>query len=791
MYAEREPNRQSSTIKEPPPKADSSDTVRADALRGKAESETERATPPQREKISDVDDVKSPPRVETFREMLRSSYLTLDRRTLGLSRILLGFLLIGDLFRRTPDWIHMFGDEGVLPTVTILWRPQASNFSLLHGFSSPWELWALWAVMFVTYACVLLGYKTKVAQVLSLLFVTSLNGRVLLIENGGYVVHNLLLLWTCFMPMGDRFSLDALLSEMKRKKESTASELNDRTSVLEPYRLRPFVSLVGLVILVQASAVYYFNVVHKYGPAWDLRNATAVHFVMYVDRMANPLVADIREHVPFWMFRLMGRTVIIAEATLPYMLLLPMLPRFDWLFAGAGKKSFFPDFSTQKWARRMAIFLMCFLHIGFGSSFTLGPFAWSLCVFSTLLFSKEDWEDAIRAMRRPSRSRTVVFDATSGAALLFCRVIKRLDRFDFIGFDEATGAERAHGIVVERRDGSQVTGSRALREIIAALPVGPVFAWKVRLPVVSSIVDWAMQRGRWTRFFGLTVEPVVAEEPSDVAGVIALYAFSVTLAAFVLLTFGFNLIPLSPDLAVFWRVAIVISTAWVMRSLFKKEPLKKRLVRIRSSMREAIVLAMFTGALNQAFTELWSTKKRWGDMIASVNKIEVLKSRGVVISPQPEAMQLLAHKLRFLQGWFMFSPNPVMDDGTITVDAITVDGRHVDPFWNKAPDFDLLHAKSYGYNQIWSDYFNRIQLPGNRGYRDNMVDYMRRLPERTGNPNDALVSGEVYWTHDMNPKWGTHESYAYGKNLLFTFDTTGGAKDPPPPPPVKGVTPGT
>jgi hypothetical protein len=43
----------------------------------------------------------------------------------------------------------------------------------------------------------------------------------------------------------------------------------------------------------------------------------------------------------------------------------------------------------------------------------------------------------------------------------------------------------------------------------------------------------------------------------------------------------------------------------------------------------------------------------------------------------------------------------------------------------------------------------------------------------------------------MNPKWGTHESYAYGKNLLFTFDTTGGAKDPPPPPPVKGVTPGT
>jgi hypothetical protein len=117
-------------------------------------------------------------RVETWREMIANAYFTIDRRTLGLSRILLGWLLVGDLFRRTPDWIHMFGDKGVLPTVTILSRPQGSNFSFLQGFSENWELWALWAVMFVTFTCVLIGYKTKVAQVLSLLFVTSLNGRV-------------------------------------------------------------------------------------------------------------------------------------------------------------------------------------------------------------------------------------------------------------------------------------------------------------------------------------------------------------------------------------------------------------------------------------------------------------------------------------------------------------------------------------------------------------------------------------------------------------------------------------
>ena len=125
--------------------------------------------------------------------------------------------------------------------------------------------------------------------------------------------------------------------------------------------------------------------------------------------------------------------------------------------------------------------------------------------------------------------------------------------------------------------------------------------------------------------------------------------------------------------------------------------------------------------------------------------------------------------MRYLQGWFMFSPQPVTDDGIIVVDAVTIDGRHVDPFTEQPPNFDLLHAKSFGYSQIWSDYYNRIQLPANRSFRDSMTAYMHRLPERTGNPNDELVSGEVFWVHDMNPRWGTRESFQQQNKKLFSF----------------------
>ena len=118
----------------------------------------------------------------------------------------------------------------------------------------------------------------------------------------------------------------------------------------------------------------------------------------------------------------------------------------------------------------------------------------------------------------------------------------------------------------------------------------------------------------------------------------------------------------------------------------------------------------------------------------------------------------------------MFSPVPVMDDGTIVVDAITVDGRHVDPFMGgKPPDFDLLSAKSLDLSQLWGDYLYRMKDNNYAGYRDEMRDYILRYPERTGRPQDTLVSGDVWWVHDNNPRWGDTKSYGLGKDKVFSF----------------------
>ncbi|WP_437307497.1 hypothetical protein [Sorangium sp. So ce388] len=625
-----------------------------------------------------AEDAKEPPaarpRGPSFWDILRDSFFTFDRRTLGFTRILLGFFLIGDLFRRSWAWSDMFADIGVLPNHVNLWRPQGGgNFSLVNAFSTPGELWVLWVVIFATYVCLLIGWKTKLMQVLSLVFVTSMNGRVLLIENGGYVVHNLLLLWTCFLPLGDRFSLDALLASLKRSRERTADDLNDRTTIDDPLKPVSHVTVLGPVLLIQIAAIYFFNVVHKTGPAW--KNGTAIHYVLYVDRMVTPIVADIRDYAPNFLILFMTKMVISFEAAIPVCLLSPV---------------------GRAWARRLTMVMMNVLHIGFGMTFVLGPFAWALCVMSTLLFGREDWEIAARTMRRAHRARVVLYDPRSPGAVLACRVLKRMDRFGLLTFEASSSA--AHGLAVRRPDGALGAGAEALADIIAAIPLGPAVAWALRLPLVRDAVTAAMaaaHRRSLGRALGVRIP-----ERSEVA-------------------------PPPAPLRLWGRKGLV-------------------------ALREIGVLVMFAGAVNQAAVELWVIKNRW--------KV-----------PHPEETRVLAQKLRFLQGWFMFSPNPVMDDGTLVVDAVTVDGRHIDPFTGEPPNFDLLHAKSFGYTQIWCDYFARIKLPANTTYRDAMKEYMYRYPERTGRPEDAIVSGDVYWVKDWNPKWGSTESYGEEREKLFSF----------------------
>ena len=407
-----------------------------------------------------------------------------------------------------------------------------------------------------------------------------------------------------------------------------------------------------------------------------------------------------------------------------------------------------------------------------GITFVLGPFAWSCCVFSTLLFTRDDWEIASFAMRRVRRARTVVFDPGSGGALFVCRLLKRLDRFELLTFAPEEGLPLGIGVrrpvtsdapdasvasdapLAPGTPGTLAGRGEALSDIVAALPLGPLLAWVPRLPGVDALLA-SLERRDLSGFFGLRVAGPAGAAPPPVDEVMPTPRVPVLVVVLSLLVVGgavalavwLDRPMLSIGIIVVTAALTILIDVGIVFPVVTTRTLRRA---VGGIVRELFIVAMFAGAVNQAMVELWVVNRR----------IKV---------PQPEALRLLSHKMRYLQGWFMFSPNPVMDDGTIVVDAITVDGRHIDPFTGKEPYWDLS-AKSLALTQIWCDYFNRIQLPANTAYREAMKDYMYRLPQRTGHKEDAIVSGDVYWVKDNNPRWNETASYGYEKSKLFSFE---------------------
>jgi predicted DCC family thiol-disulfide oxidoreductase YuxK len=409
-----------------------------------------------------------------LRQRLIATYLTFDPRSLALFRILLGIVLLGDLYRRYLGVDYWYTDDGIVPGM-LLGQTQRHVFSLFFYASTHAQAVLGMAVCAVIYGLFTIGYRTRVFHLLSLVCAVSLNNRILLLENGGQYVLNLLCAWSLFLPLGRRFSMDALRASLRARRERTAEDLMQR----EPLRPghRPVVSLAVLALLLQFSAIYLFNVLHKTGPAWQ--DGSAVHHALYHERLVTVFGVWIRENVPYSVLEALSWGTLTLEAAAVVFLLSPI-----W----------------SRQLRLVAIVLLPTLHVGFGVCLHLGIFSWVMSIFFVLLLAPEHWEWWEVRRRSLGRRKVAYFDAECGMCFQFARVVARLDPFGrvrFVSNREETLpegvthriAERA--IVVEDVQSGRVSvGSRGIADLIGVLPFGR--AW--RLPLILPGPAWITGR---------------------------------------------------------------------------------------------------------------------------------------------------------------------------------------------------------------------------------------------------------------------------------------------------------
>jgi hypothetical protein len=279
---------------------------------------------------------------------LRDLYFTADRRVLGAVRIAYGVVLLYDLLRRVRVLELYYSNDGILSNHFLLFQPQDHpQFSLFFPFSTPGEVRVAFLALGAVYTLYTLGLFTRAMQIAAFVGLTSLNARNLFAEDGGVSTLIALGLWTLFLPLGDRYSLDALVREARLPSLRARLALRRRLSA-------PVVSCAVLALTLQIVVIYLLNAVQKTGASW--RHGEAVHDVLWQSRIATSFAWWLAHHEPSFFSPLACRATILTETAIPLLLIYPY-----------GRVT-----------RVIGFGLSVALHTGIALTLTLGPFSYAM-----------------------------------------------------------------------------------------------------------------------------------------------------------------------------------------------------------------------------------------------------------------------------------------------------------------------------------------------------------------------------------------------------------------------------
>lgn len=628
---------------------------------------------------------------------LRDSWLRIDARSLGLFRVLFGVVLLWDWARRYR-WIKEFySNDGVLPNHNhiFLLHEHTRVWSALHAFSSPGEATFAFWVIFVVYVFFLVGFHTRAFQALALVCMVSLTGRNILMENAGNYAAIALLAFTLFLPLGTRFSLDAMRRSLDARDETDGDALNAPPETDEEHAAKRGwgwspTSIAALGLLIQICIVY---AAHAYQREGSWLDGTALGYALASDLRVSHIGAAARSLPPgllsAWTYALR-----YAEVLVPALVLFPALPRIG------------------RFTRTAAIALAVFYGLSFAALFEYGLFGGSLVAAAALFVPPESWRARLAPVK--SRTITVIYDADCGVCLWICRMLRRLDLRGHIAFqgndslanlvvrDGATFTTEEvpaavtpelvlDSVVVVDADRRVITRGAAVAAALRALPLGFLLAGPMRLPGVSSLLDVAYD------FVAARRQGLSVAMGKEACGV-----------------------PIPPA---------------------EPQPAGEA-----DEMDDPEYVAPATRA-----ARVLSGGVR--EIAAAVLLLSVVAQTGHA-NPVPAVLTLnkplaaLAQWPRMIGRWDVFAPEPSRDAEVFVVDAQTRSGVSVDPLTGVEPVFDPAEHGPLFLGPLWADYLTRVHEHEWAEFQRAFRDYLGKGGPRWENPlGDLGIAGfDAYWS---------------------------------------------
>lgn len=315
-------------------------------------------------------------------------FFSLDYRSLALMRFSMGALILLDLCQRAHSLVAHYSDVGVLSRADLINLFGGKFYISVHMISGLPIMQALLFVIAAIFAVMLMvGYRTRLATIMSWFLLISLQSRNPMIIQGGDIVFRVILFWMMFLPTGSVWSLDRLFNRIPK--------------VTEKF----FIGAASIAYIVQIVLIYVMSGVLKTGLAWQ--DGTAVYYALSIDQLVRPLGV--------WLRQFNGLTAVLTFVTIA-------IEKY-------GSILLFSPFKTG-FVRTIGILFFALMQIGFNITMHLGLFGIIMIIVTLGLLPEYFWENCWTPFVRFFRMRakgglTIYYDTDCTFCFKTVHVLKK------------------------------------------------------------------------------------------------------------------------------------------------------------------------------------------------------------------------------------------------------------------------------------------------------------------------------------------------------------------------------
>lgn len=221
-------------------------------------------------------------RADRLRARVRDSLeerFGIDARALAAFRIALGLILLVDILHRSRYLVAFYTDDGVLPRALLFEQYPTTTYSIHALSGEPWVQALLFGCGAAVAVALFVGYRTRTATAVSLVLLVSMQYRNPFLLNGGdRLLHELVFL-AVFLPLGTRWSIDALVDADDADGDGRKSDPGVGSDG-DPMIVTPATAaMLGSIVVVFVS-----NALRKAeGDTWH--SGEALHYALRQDHM--------------------------------------------------------------------------------------------------------------------------------------------------------------------------------------------------------------------------------------------------------------------------------------------------------------------------------------------------------------------------------------------------------------------------------------------------------------------------------------------------------------------------